>query len=532
MKKIILPVLIVLFLAACEEKVEVKRIQWTSSSPEAIGLFEEFLYNNEYEKDIPEYQEELIDSILVLDPDFAMANSFNGFGSDEENRKSFMRAYEARESVSDLEKRLIEANYERYFNGNQIKQDSLVDLLVSDYPDLYQLRLISGDIKNNIDIKACQKRWEEALEINPNSFAAILNLAKLHFPVIASFKMLELEERDLDIATKYLNDGEKLYPNSSRWTRYLGNVYRSQGKLNESKEAYEKAGEVIIKYEGGKETNAYSEIIYLIGHVNTALGEYNDAREAYYQTIGVRSKISDKEQTLFSNVSMRTFIAETFMYQKDFSNAILVLSEAQSIIENSKDVEEIVRINLSQYSEFYKFLVFGHSQKQEETLESIDKIYSIIDSRLEYFSKIGLSSDEMERRRLDSKSGKLDLMIWHNILFGEYDKAREMLSEYEKLTKIQLAYNPRAQIEYNKYLGYINLMEGNPQESVNAYNKIPNDVLTNDNYHMYFLALAKKAVGELDESEKMFITLANDNFAGWENAVVKNLAKAQIKTNI
>ena len=344
--------------------------------------------------------------------------------------------------------------------------------------------------------------------------------------------MLELEERDLDIATKYLNDGEKLYPNSSRWTRYLGNVYRSQGKLNESKEAYEKAGEVIIKYEGGKETNAYSEIIYLIGHVNTALGEYNDAREAYYQTIGVRSKISDKEQTLFSNVSMRTFIAETFMYQKDFSNAILVLSEAQSIIENSKDVEEIVRINLSQYSEFYKFLVFGHSQKQEETLESIDKIYSIIDSRLEYFSKIGLSSDEMERRRLDSKSGKLDLMIWHNILFGEYDKAREMLSEYEKLTKIQLAYNPRAQIEYNKYLGYINLMEGNPQESVNAYNKIPNDVLTNDNYHMYFLALAKKAVGELDESEKMFITLANDNFAGWENAVVKNLAKAQIKTNI
>ena len=208
--------------------------------------------------------------------------------------------------------------------------------MVSDYPDLYQLRLISGDIKNNIDIKACQKRWEEALEINPNSFSAILNLAKLHFPVIASFKMLELEERDLDIATKYLNDGEKLYPNSSRWTRYLGNVYRSQGKLNESKEAYEKAGEVIIKYEGGKETNAYSEIIYLIGHVNTALGEYNDAREAYYQTIGVRSKISDKEQTLFSNVSMRTFIAETFMYQKDFSNAILVLSEANQLLKTLK----------------------------------------------------------------------------------------------------------------------------------------------------------------------------------------------------
>ena len=138
----------------------------------------------------------------------------------------------------------------------------------------------------------------------------------------------------------------------------------------------------------------------------------------------------------------------------------------------------------------------------------------------------------MERRRLGSKSGKLDLMIWYNILFGEYDKAREMLIEYEEMTKIQLAYNPRAQIEYNKYLGYINLMEGNPEESINAYNNVPRDVLTDDNYHMYFLALAKKAIGQKKESKEMMILLANDNFATWQNAVVKNLAKAQIKTNI
>ena len=39
MKKIILPVLIALFLGACEEKIEVKRIQWTSSSPEAKKAF-------------------------------------------------------------------------------------------------------------------------------------------------------------------------------------------------------------------------------------------------------------------------------------------------------------------------------------------------------------------------------------------------------------------------------------------------------------------------------------------------------------
>ena len=77
----------------------------------------------------------------------------------------------------------------------------------------------------------------------------------------------------------------------------------------------------------------------------------------------------------------------------------------------------------------------------------------------------------MERRKLGSESGKLDLMIWYNILFGEYENARELLIKYESLTKIQLAYNPRAQINYYKYIGYINLMEGNPQESINAYKK-------------------------------------------------------------
>ena len=49
---------------------------------------------------------------------------------------------------------------------------------------------------------------------------------------------------------------------------------------------------------------------------------------------------------------------------------------------------------------------------------------------------------------------------------------------------------------------------------------------------MYFFALAKKAIGEIEESEKIFIGLANDNFAQWQNAMVKNLAKAQIEVNL
>ena len=71
-----------------KKKIEVKRIQWTSSSPEAIGLFEEFLSNIETRNWNPELQEELIDSIFKLDPDFTYAKTFYWFKTNEENRKN------------------------------------------------------------------------------------------------------------------------------------------------------------------------------------------------------------------------------------------------------------------------------------------------------------------------------------------------------------------------------------------------------------------------------------------------------------
>mgnify|MGYP000247637757 FL=1 len=158
MKNLIYLLLVNITLISCSEEKIAKRINWTSESQQAIQLFEEFLKINELEKDMPEYQEKLMDSILSLDSNFVMAKTFYSFGTDEENRQSFMSAYENIGSVSDIEKRLIEANYQRFFNGNRIVQDSLVDELIIDYPDYYQLRLISGDIKNNIDVSKSLKR--------------------------------------------------------------------------------------------------------------------------------------------------------------------------------------------------------------------------------------------------------------------------------------------------------------------------------------------------------------------------------------
>ena len=76
MKNLIYLLLVSITLISCSEEKVAKRINWTSESQQAIQLFEEFLKINELEKDMPEYQEKLMDSILSLDSNFVMAKTF------------------------------------------------------------------------------------------------------------------------------------------------------------------------------------------------------------------------------------------------------------------------------------------------------------------------------------------------------------------------------------------------------------------------------------------------------------------------
>ena len=111
--------------------------------------------------------------------------------------------------------------------------------------------------------------------------------------------------------------------------------------------------------------------------------------------------------------------------------------------------------------------------------------------------------------------------------------AIELLKEnQDKIYWYNLSSNPNAMNEYHKFSGYLNLMEGDPEESIKSYANLSKEVMGNDSYHVYFLALAKKSVGDVEESNLMFSDLANDNFATWQNSIVKNLAKSQVKVNI
>ena len=157
---------------------------------------------------------------------------------------------------------------------------------------------------------------------------------------------------------------------------------------------------------------------------------------------------------------------------------------------------------------------------------------SLREFRLKKLIENAFDENQKNRLNLGFEKQTIGNKIWYNILFGKYEEAGELLVNFKTISDSQLSYNPNALNDYYKFSGYLNLMEGNPEEAINSYANLADEILSDDNYHLYFLALAKKALGEKDESDRMFNELANNNFATWQNAIVKNLAKAQIEVNL
>jgi tetratricopeptide (TPR) repeat protein len=522
MKKLILLLLII--LTSCNDAQEKEnRIPWTSTSEEAKILFEEFLTNIEISNWDPQEQEALFDSIAKLDPSFFVPKLFNNFKDADERRALVRLAYENKNKVSDLESRFIEANYERRINGSIVRQDQIIDSLILDYPQFHQLHIWSGDIKNSLNVKESEKRWEEALVINPNSFEAYVNLAFLHFPTGNNFNMLATDERNLEKAETLLNKAKDILPESSRPPRFLGNVYRAQGEFNKSLAAYKESLQIIDKYESGNKSDPYANSLLMVGHVYTFQEKYDEARKFYDEAISISNE--------YWKVSVSELKSHTYMYQKDFGGAISILSETQDQIQNF-DIDTIQKTNYTIWMEFAKFLAFGHSQKQEETIGSVKKIQELRTNRSKIFLADAINEIEMERIKTNLSISNMELDIWYNILFGNYDEARNQISEFKTMSEKQLEFDPNSLNNYHKFSGYLNLMEGNPQESIDAYSNLSKGEMTGDSYHYYFLALAKKAVGREEESKQAMVALANDNFATWQNSIIKNLAKSQIKTNL
>ena len=124
----------------------------------------------------------------------------------------------------------------------------------------------------------------------------------------------------------------------------------------------------------------------------------------------------------------------------------------------------------------------------------------------------------------NQKSNKAYRTAWNDILFGNYQSARDNLETLQSIAStIQ---NPQALDGYYGLMGMLYLMEANPEKSEEYFNKQNNNT---DTYFNYFKALALKANGKKEQAKEILSNIAGDNFSYLELALVKVLAVEQLK---
>ena len=517
-------------LISCSTKTEVLEIPLTSSSSEAIKILSDELffktnkissglYNRFFNPDV--YY--AIKKALEVDPNFTFAKAMLAESDDRLSRKERIAllddAYKNRVSVSDIEKGLIEAIYFSRVNGDKVKASQILDKLVNDNPQYYYLRLFNGTFKNYVmlDPKSSEINWKEALKINPNADIAKLLLAQLHFVTTPNFILLESNEIDLEFAKKMIEEVKKNKPNSPHPQRLLGNIYRLEGDFDSSLDSYSRAMNLIED----KENPLYKNLLLVSGHVYLFKEDYEKAREFYQRSINNLS--------IQNAVNILAWSSNSYLYEKKYDKALIAIEELQEMVIDS-EIDPLVKNNLLFRCAQEKFIAYGHSQMKEEARNVVTEIKNI-QSNIKSIRLANINSETEKRNiELQSELNPAFFDIWYSILFGEYNNARKSLRNFSLLSSEFLSIDSKAMVNFYKLSGYLNLMEGNINQSISFYEQIPKELLEGDNYQLYFYALAKKANGNTKQSEELFDYLANYNFAGWENSIIRPLVKSQVKS--
>lgn len=359
---------------------------------------------------------------------------------------------------------------------------------------------------------------EKALELNPNSYFSALRLGLLNVTVGTEFMPLPEDKRDLEEGKKWLKLASEIRPNASATPRFLGNIYRAELELDKALAAYK-----LALTKNTEKTSQLMEQNLMVAHTLNAMGKYESAREAYSETI----KLSVDNYWWAIN---HNYYAMSLLAEKKYDEAIRFLSQAQIDLMKIDDSKEVLEWGYSRI-EFLKWLIISHSQRKEESMAAMNILNEKSKNDLDLSLNTALDKKEIEKLERNYAMTVLFRQAWSDILFGEYDSARTSLDKMYAVQKIRVDENLDALNQYHALSGYLNLMEGNIGESLSMYEKRLERGDMGE-YHNYFYALTLKASGNQEKSKEIFVNLANSPFVNWTIALVKNLAKDQIKTNL
>lgn len=475
--------IMVLQMEGLAKKGDKGEIPITTKSEEALAVF----LKGQDALDLGEFLEAnaLFRKAVEKDPNFAYAylNIANSSTSTAEFKTNMDLASAKAKDISEGEKILIKINL-TFLNNDTEKRLELAKKLVKKYPKSKGAWInLAGIQTARNEAEAARASLNKAVELDPTFYLPYSNLG---------FSYLFSEPRDFAKAKKYMQKVVKLNPEKDTLYINLGDTYRANQELEKAREAYTKATKL-------DPTNGIAFLKK--GHINSFLGNFDEARTDYQQGVTVAQ---NQQKPTYAN-----YKAFTYLHEGDAKSAIHALQKIFDSIENlgiPKHQRNGPRI---------------FTLTNQATIALHHNMFDQAKKCLEQRSKFMREQAEVTGTPEAKRNQEATIILWEGLLAarkGDFKKAAKKAEENAKL--LESDNNPRKLEGYHQLMGLLNLKQKKYKKAIEHYQKAN----LNNMYIRYHLGLAYDGAGNNEEAKKIFKEVATFNFNSVGFALVRKEA--------
>ena len=451
---------------------EIEEIPITTSSQSARALFTEGQYLADVGRGVAARAK--FQAAVADDPGFVRAhfNQSNVSLSFKEFQTCLDLAAENLDGASEGERMMVEVN--RTFLTNDTSEGvRLAEELTSKYPNSPRAHiLLAGMQTAQNDAEGARGSFENALSLDPASAGALFGIANNY---------LFNEPKNFAKAEEWTAKAIAAYPEEAKAHELMGDIKRAQDNLVAALASYNRASEL---------DPALGAAHHKRGHVNSFLGNIDDARAAYDAGVSVAPRESKGGFAVF-----KTF---TRIHEGDIPAALDELEQlADSLAELGTPDDQIKGLQIFAMNSHATAAM--HAGLLDRAAESVTRGNEL---RMAIADEVGTE----DARRLQEAG----CHNWDGLLAayrGNTASAQEHADAIGAL--LEGDDNPRKMEPAHWILGMSALRAGDHATAVEHLRQADH---TNNMYVRYQLALAEEASGNAEDAARMYDEIGRFNF--------------------
>ena len=468
--------------APAAEEAPPSAVRITTSSDAALALYAEGDYLLDVGRNVQARDKFL--AAIAEDPEFSLAyyGQSNAALSFAEFQQALDAATKYSEGISDRELMLIEINKSFLSNDNAAGL-ALAQKLVEQFPEDGRSWLVLAGMQanqnDNIGARASNKK---ALELEGSEAGALAGLAANN---------LFGEPKDFVAAEMWANKFISAYPDEAKGYEVLGDIKRAQNDLEGALQAYNTASEMDPSLEAAAHKR---------GHVNSFLGNIEDARAAYDEAVAIAPVESKAGYAVYKGF--------TYIHGGDVPAAISELEEiADQVAAMGTPADQVKGLQtFALNSAAFAAMHVGLFERAE----------SIVARRNELVMSIADDVGTEDAGRLQQANCE----FWDGLLAaytGDTESAATHVGAIEVL--VESDDNPRKLEGAHWVAGVSALTAGDYAEAAEQLRQADH---ANNMFVRYHLAIAEEGLGNTDAARALFAEVASFNF----NSVAFALTRA------